>query len=102
MIKPAPRILIAGTGSGCGKTTTVCAVLQAFKNRGLAPMSFKCGPDYIDPMFHTGIIGVDSENLDIFFAGEEGVRSAFGTEVKSGPVGKAQSWDTRRLAKALV
>ncbi len=77
MIKPAPRVLIAGTGSGCGKTTTVCAVLQAFKNRGLAPMSFKCGPDYIDPMFHTGIIGVDSENLDIFFAGEEGVRSAF-------------------------
>ena len=77
MIKPAARVLIAGTGSGCGKTTTVCAILQALKNRGLAPMSFKCGPDYIDPMFHSGIIGVDTENLDIFFAGEEGVRSAF-------------------------
>ena len=77
MIKAAPRVVIAGTGSGCGKTTTVCAVLQALKNRGLAPMSFKCGPDYIDPMFHSGIIGVESANLDIFFAGEEGVRSAF-------------------------
>ena len=77
MIKTAPRVLIAGTGSGCGKTTTVCAILQALKNRGLAPMSFKCGPDYIDPMFHTSIIGVDSANLDIFFAGEEGVRTAF-------------------------
>ena len=77
MIKAAPRVVIAGTGSGCGKTTTVCAILQALKNRGLAPMSFKCGPDYIDPMFHSGIIGVDSANLDIFFAGESGVRSAF-------------------------
>ena len=77
MIKPAPRVVIAGTGSGCGKTTTVCAVLQALKNRGLEPMSFKCGPDYIDPMFHSGIIGVDSANLDIFFAGEQGVRAAF-------------------------
>ena len=72
-----PRLLIAGTGSGCGKTTVVCAILQALKNRGLAPMSFKCGPDYIDPMFHTSILGLDSANLDIFFAGEEGVRSAF-------------------------
>ena len=77
MIKSAPRVVIAGTGSGCGKTTTVCAVLQALKNRGLEPMSFKCGPDYIDPMFHSGIIGVESANLDIFFAGVEGVRSAF-------------------------
>ena len=77
MIKNAPRVVIAGTGSGCGKTTTVCAILQALKNRGLAPMSFKCGPDYIDPMFHSGIIGVESANLDIFFSGEEGVRAAF-------------------------
>lgn len=77
MIKPAPRLVIAGTGSGCGKTTTVCAILQALHNRGLSLMSFKCGPDYIDPMFHSGIIGVDSANLDIFFAGEDGVRAAF-------------------------
>lgn len=73
----APRLLIAGTGSGCGKTTTVCAILQALKDRGLRPVSFKCGPDYIDPMFHTGILGLESTNLDIFFSGEEGVRSAF-------------------------
>ena len=68
-------MVIAGTGSGCGKTTTVCAILQALKNRGMAPMSFKCGPDYIDPMFHTSILGLSCENLDIFFAGEEGVRT---------------------------
>ena len=77
MIKEAHRLLIAGTGSGCGKTSVVCAILQALKNRGLAPASFKCGPDYIDPMFHTGVLGLESTNLDIFFSGEAGVRSAF-------------------------
>ncbi|MBQ1417988.1 MAG: DUF1611 domain-containing protein, partial [Firmicutes bacterium] len=46
----APRIMIAGTGSGCGKTTAVCALLQVLVNRGYETASFKCGPDYIDPM----------------------------------------------------
>ena len=62
-----PRILISGTGSGCGKTTVTCAVLQALKNRGLKTGAFKCGPDYIDPMFHSRILGTASGNLDPFF-----------------------------------
>lgn len=61
------RILIAGTGSGCGKTTVVCSILQALKNRGIDAGSAKCGPDYIDPMFHRSIIGAHSTNLDPFF-----------------------------------
>ena len=65
-----PRIVIAGTGSGCGKTTVTCAVLQALVNRGLNPCAFKCGPDYIDPMFHSRIIGAESANLDSFFFDE--------------------------------
>ena len=77
MIKHAPRLLIAGTGSGCGKTTTVCAILQALKNRGYAVSSFKCGPDYIDPMFHSEIIGAQSTNIDLFFSGEVQARSLF-------------------------
>ena len=77
MIKDAHRALIAGTGSGCGKTTVVCAILQALADRGLSPASFKCGPDYIDPMFHTSILGLESTNLDIFFSGEEGAKAAF-------------------------
>ena len=77
MIKHAPRLLIAGTGSGCGKTTTVCAILQALKNRGYDVASFKCGPDYIDPMFHSEIIGAQSANIDLFFSDEARARSLF-------------------------
>ncbi len=69
-----PRVLLAGTGSGCGKTTVTCAVLQALKNRGLALGAFKCGPDYIDPMFHSRVIGAKSANLDLFFFSENTAR----------------------------
>ena len=62
-----PRILLAGTNSGCGKTTVTCAILQALVNRRLKVGAFKCGPDYIDPMFHSRIIGAKSANLDLFF-----------------------------------
>lgn len=61
------QILIGGTHSGCGKTTVTCALLKALCNRGLRTSSFKCGPDYIDPMFHRRVIGIDSHNLDSFF-----------------------------------
>lgn len=63
----APRIVLAGTNSGCGKTTLTCAVLQALVDRGMQVSSCKCGPDYIDPMFHSRIIGARSTNLDPFF-----------------------------------
>lgn len=61
------RIIIGGTHSGCGKTTVTCAVLQALCNRKMKVASFKCGPDYIDPMFHEKIIGTNAHNLDSFF-----------------------------------
>ncbi|MBO4375351.1 MAG: cobyrinate a,c-diamide synthase [Lachnospiraceae bacterium] len=70
------RIMIAAPKSGSGKTTVTCALLEALKNRGLAPVSFKCGPDYIDPLFHKKVLGVEGRNLDIFFSGEAGVRKA--------------------------
>ena len=68
------RVIIGGTHSGCGKTTVVCAVLAALKARGLAVSSFKCGPDYIDPMFHESIIGTDAHNLDSFFCEDNTLR----------------------------
>ena len=69
----APRLVIGGTGSGCGKTTITCALLQAFVEQGLDTAAFKCGPDYIDPMFHSRIIGTRSRNLDAFLCGREQV-----------------------------
>ena len=69
-----PRILLGGISSGCGKTTVTCAVLQALVNRGLKTGAFKCGPDYIDPMFHSRIIGAKSANLDLHFFSENTLR----------------------------
>lgn len=69
-----PRVLLAGTNSGCGKTTVSCAILQALVNRGLKVGAFKCGPDYIDPMFHSRIIGAKSANLDLHFFPENTLR----------------------------
>ena len=65
-----PRVILAGTNSGCGKTTVSCAILQSLVNRGLKVGAFKCGPDYIDPMFHSRIIGAKSSNLDLHFFSE--------------------------------
>ena len=67
MMQTVPRLVVAGTNSGCGKTTLTCAILQALVNRGLGVGAFKCGPDYIDPMFHSRVIGAHSANLDLFF-----------------------------------
>ena len=49
------------------KTLLTCGLLQVLVNRGIKTVSFKCGPDYIDPMFHTQVIGTKSRNLDTFF-----------------------------------
>lgn len=65
------RLMIAGTGSGSGKTTITCAVLQALVNRKMNVASFKCGPDYIDPMFHSRIIGAKSHNIDGWLCDEK-------------------------------
>ncbi len=70
MQQPLPRFLLAGTGSGCGKTTVTCAILSALVRRGLRVGAAKCGPDYIDPMFHSRITGAPCTSLDPFFFDE--------------------------------
>ena len=65
--------MIAGTNSGCGKTTVTCAVLQALVNRKINVSSFKCGPDYIDPMFHKTVIGTAAYNLDTYLMSNDAV-----------------------------
>ena len=69
-----PRILLAAGASGSGKTLITCGLLQALVNRNLTVASFKCGPDYIDPMFHSRVIGTKSANLDTFFTSPEVTR----------------------------
>ncbi len=76
------RVMIAAAGSGSGKTLFTCGLLnllngnEKFKGKVRA---FKCGPDYIDPMFHRQVIGVPSENLDSFFLDEKELKRFFGT-----------------------
>lgn len=72
-----PGLMLAGTGSGSGKTMLCCGLIRAFQRKNIKLASFKCGPDYIDPMFHTKVLGTKSRNLDLFLAGEEIARYLF-------------------------
>lgn len=100
------RLLLAGTHSGCGKTTVTCALLGALHRRGLPLQSYKCGPDYIDPMFHRRVLGIAAENLDPFFSAPEQLRRHLGQSAGKvsiiegvmgyydgvGPQGDASTW----------
>ncbi|MEG1151404.1 MAG: cobyrinate a,c-diamide synthase [Oscillospiraceae bacterium] len=86
MTETLKRFMITGTGSGCGKTTITCAVLKALVNRKLKVASFKAGPDYIDPMFHSKIIGTSSRNLDIYMCGERNVKYLFANAAKNADI----------------
>jgi len=76
-MNPVPRIVIAGTHSGCGKTTVASGIMAALTRRGLKVQPFKVGPDFIDPSHHTRICGRISRNLDPFMMGEEGCIETF-------------------------
>jgi len=73
----SPRLLFAAPSSGSGKTTVVCGLLRALKNRGKAVRAFKCGPDFIDPLFHETVVGVPSGTLDLFFTPADQLRQLF-------------------------
>ncbi len=73
-----PRVLIAATGSGSGKTIITCGLLRLFDRMGRHPRALKCGPDYIDPMFHKKVLGIESANIDTFFMDDNTLRQTIG------------------------
>ncbi len=88
------ELMLAAPCSGSGKTAVTAALLAVLRRRGLAPCAFKCGPDYIDPMFHRAVLGLESHNLDLYLSSEETVRrlyarysAGYGAAVTEGVMG---------------
>lgn len=77
-----PRVMFAATRSGSGKTTVTCGVLAALKKQNIKVQAYKCGPDYIDPMFHRTVLGIDTGNLDTFFAGADAIGRILARDTK--------------------
>ena len=72
-----PRVVIAATQSGSGKTTIVTGLLAALRARGVQVQSYKVGPDYIDPGYHALASGRAGHNLDTWLVPEERLQDIF-------------------------
>ncbi len=83
------KIMIAAMESGSGKTVFTCGLIRALLCRGFDVIPFKCGPDYIDPMYLKKAAGAPCRNLDLFLQGQDGVRKSFERGIRS--VGRGQN-----------
>ncbi|WP_437992135.1 cobyrinate a,c-diamide synthase [Sorangium sp. So ce145] len=86
MSRAIPRLVVAGTASGVGKTTATVAIARALRARGLQVALFKCGPDYLDPTYHARAVAGTSHNLDGWMMGREAVLSTFAAETAGADV----------------
>lgn len=113
---PGARIVVASSASGQGKTTFACGLMQALVRRGLRVRACKCGPDYIDPMFHREVIGVPSRNLDLYFMGRNQTRALLADSLSGADIAiiegamgyydgiaasdEASAWDVARVTES--
>ena len=79
--------ILAGTGSGCGKTTVTLGLLSALQRRGKRVQPFKVGPDYLDTAWHTALTGVASRNLDSFMLPASTLNMLFNRQMQAADVG---------------
>ncbi|MDW5562699.1 MAG: cobyrinate a,c-diamide synthase [Methanomassiliicoccus sp.] len=109
-----PRFVIAGERSGVGKSTITVGILMALRARGLEPQPFKTGPDFLDPMHHSAVLGKPSHNLDTWMFREmvvpTFVRGSKGSNIAviegvmglyDGLDGRSEEGSTSHLAKVL-
>lgn len=101
--------LIAGTHSGCGKTTITLGIMAALGKKGLQVQPFKCGPDFIDPTLHKLVTGQVSRNLDLWMCGHDFVKACFvkhgkenGISVVEGVMGLFDGGESSSAALAKV
>lgn len=80
------KLMIAAASSGSGKTVIACALMAAFQGKEQQVSACKCGPDYIDPMFHREVLGIESENLDLYFCEADVMRRLFKEHIKAADV----------------
>ena len=72
-----PRIVLAGTTSGVGKTSITCSIIHALQKQGYSVQPFKVGPDYIDPSYLSSISKCETHNLDVWLMGKNQVLNNF-------------------------
>ena len=72
-----PRLVIAGSTSGVGKTSITSAIIYGLKKRGFSVQPFKVGPDYIDPSYLSSISKTETKNLDVWLMGQQELIQSF-------------------------